>query len=198
MRGSKGSPIPSTPTVSRCPQRSSVRPPPLPRARTMTLGRPGVPSRRSTSRPASRPQPATKSAASPSPAAPGSSDGLTESIATSARVSSTTSVAPMRCGRYGVGRRGARRGVARSVRCVLLGSVCGRRRLGRGGTGRGGEPEARCSSQQTRPGVVTRHQVGNVQHANVGRGPRPYGIAVSEIARAITRRWISEVPSKIV
>jgi hypothetical protein len=49
-----------------------------------------------------------------------------------------------------------------------------------------------------RLGVVTRHQVGNVRQTSVA-GVRPaYGIAVSDIARAITRRWISEVPSKIV
>src|SRR4051812_37312805 len=83
--------MPSTPTVSRCPHRSSVRPPPLPRARTSTLGRPGVFSSSSASSPPSRAQRTTKPAISSSPAPPGTSDGFTESIATRAEVSSATS-----------------------------------------------------------------------------------------------------------
>ena len=69
-RGTSGSAIPSTPTVSRCPHSSSVRPPPVPRARTTTLGRPGVASSASTSRPCgARPgrDEARRSRASPAP-----------------------------------------------------------------------------------------------------------------------------------
>src|SRR4051794_15312013 len=81
--------MPSVVTVSRWPQRSSVRPPPVPRARTRTVGRPGVASSVCASRPASRAHAATNAAASRSPEPPGTSDGLTESIATSAWISST-------------------------------------------------------------------------------------------------------------
>src|SRR5436190_1443418 len=51
--------MPSTPTVSTWPHSRSVRPPPVPGARTITLGRPGVASRRSASSPASRAPAAT-------------------------------------------------------------------------------------------------------------------------------------------
>ncbi len=60
MRGECGSSIPSTPTVSMCPQSSSVRPPPLPRLRTITLGRPSAASSHSDSSPASAAQSAMK------------------------------------------------------------------------------------------------------------------------------------------
>jgi hypothetical protein len=79
------------PTVSVWAHSSSVRPPPLPRARTITLGRPGVASSRSASRPAARAQPATNAAISASPAPPATSAGLTESTATSPDSSSTIS-----------------------------------------------------------------------------------------------------------
>ena len=104
MRGSKGASMAPAPTVSRCPQRSSERPPPLPVAEATTLGRPGVASTSSTSRPASRAQSATKAATSLSPAAPGSSEGLIESIATSSLVRSTTSD-PLMASAYGSARR---------------------------------------------------------------------------------------------
>src|SRR3954471_454569 len=83
MCGACGSVMPSTLTVSVCPQSISVRPPPVPRARISTLGRPGVSSRRSASSPASRAQPSTRVAISLSPAPPVTSDGFTESTATS-------------------------------------------------------------------------------------------------------------------
>ena len=56
-----------------------------------TLGRPGVASSTSACRPAPRAQSATKRAISASPAPPGTSAGLTESIATSREVSSMKS-----------------------------------------------------------------------------------------------------------
>src|SRR3954454_24966260 len=84
--------MPSTCTVSRWPQSSSVRPPPLPRARTITLGRPGVASSSSDSSPCSRAHPATYVAISCSPAPPSTSDGLTESMATSSEVSAVMSL----------------------------------------------------------------------------------------------------------
>src|SRR5579871_4244048 len=83
--------MPSTPTVSRWPQRRSVRPPPVPRARTSTLGRPGVSSRCSLSSPFSRAHASTNPAISPSPAPPATSKGLTESMATSETTSSARS-----------------------------------------------------------------------------------------------------------
>src|SRR3954447_4625519 len=82
--------MPSVVTVSRWPQSSSVRPPPVPRAPTTTLGRPGVASSVCASRPASPAHAVTNAAASRSPAPPGTSEGLTESIATSAWISSTS------------------------------------------------------------------------------------------------------------
>ena len=90
IRGSCGSLIPSTPTVSVWPHSSSVRPPPEPGARTTTLGRPGVASSTSASSPPVRAQSAMNAAMAVSPAAPGTSAGLTESIATS-RASSSVS-----------------------------------------------------------------------------------------------------------
>src|SRR3954447_17918369 len=83
--------MPSTLTVSVCAQSSSVRPPPVPGARTRTLGRPGVSSRRSTRRPASRPQRSMSSAIRVSPAPPGTSEGFTESVATSSESSAVRS-----------------------------------------------------------------------------------------------------------
>src|SRR4051812_47879822 len=84
--------MPSVPTVSRCAQSRSVRPPPEPAARTSTLGRPGVASSVLASRPAARAQPATKRAISASPAPPGTSAGLTESMATRSAVRAARSV----------------------------------------------------------------------------------------------------------
>src|SRR4051812_41164386 len=100
--------MPSTLTVSRCPQSISVRPPPVPRARTTTLGRPGVASSTSASSPASPAHATTTAAASRSPAPPGTSDGFTESAATRAwrrarRASRTARILP-----GPVVRRGAR------------------------------------------------------------------------------------------
>src|SRR6476619_5885346 len=71
-----------------CAFRRSVGPPPLPRARPTTLGRPGATSSTSTSSPASASHSATKRASSPSPAPPGTRSGLTESIRTSSAASS--------------------------------------------------------------------------------------------------------------
>src|SRR6185312_11596992 len=85
-RGSNGACIPPTPTVSRFPFRSSERPPPAPRFVATTLGRSSP--RTSTSNPCARHQSVTKAAIAPSPAPPGTSAGLTESIATSAAASS--------------------------------------------------------------------------------------------------------------
>src|SRR5262245_56835158 len=81
--------MPVTPTVSMCAFSISERPPPRPRATPITFGRPGAASSTVTSSPASRSQPATNRATSPSPAAPGSSTGLIESIATRFDASST-------------------------------------------------------------------------------------------------------------
>src|SRR4029453_65914 len=71
-----------------CAFRRSVGPPPLPRARPTTLGRPGATSSTSTSSPASASHSATKRASSPSPAPPGTRSGVTESIRTSSAASS--------------------------------------------------------------------------------------------------------------
>src|SRR4051794_38390569 len=81
MRGSCGRDIPATLTVSVCAHSISDAPPPCPRATPTTLGRSPGPSSE-TSRPRSRSQSATKPAISRSPAAPGTSAGLTESIDT--------------------------------------------------------------------------------------------------------------------
>ena len=62
-----------------CPQSSRVGPPVGP-VRTMTLGRPVVPSKASTCRPAARAQASTNPAMRGSPAAPSIRDGLIESI----------------------------------------------------------------------------------------------------------------------
>ena len=83
--------MPATPTVSVCAHSSSVRPPPAPRARTTTLGRPGVASSTSASSPAARAHSTTNPAISASPAPPGTSAGLTESMATSREISSVAS-----------------------------------------------------------------------------------------------------------
>src|SRR3954468_4759520 len=94
MRGANGSIVmPSTVTVSMWPQSRSVRPPPEPGARTTTLGRPWMASRTSACRPWSTAHWAMKPAIFASPQPPGTSDGLTESIATSWPVSSATSAA---------------------------------------------------------------------------------------------------------
>ena len=87
-RASNGSNIPPTPTVSRCPHSSSVRPPPLPGARTITLGRAGSPATVSTDSPASVAHADTNSAIARSPAPPSTSDGFTESMLTSEETSS--------------------------------------------------------------------------------------------------------------
>src|SRR5438046_1096326 len=91
MRGSNGASMPATPTVSRCPFRSSDRPPPEPRLRATTLGRSSPTS--STSRPRASHHSATAAAARRSPAPPGTSAGFTESIATRRAASSTMSFA---------------------------------------------------------------------------------------------------------
>ena len=71
----------------------SEAPPPRPGATATTLGRPGAASTRSTSRPASPSQPATKSAISSSPAPPGTRSGFTESIETSSATSCSALIA---------------------------------------------------------------------------------------------------------
>ena len=95
-RASPGRSIASIPTVSVCAFSSRVRPPPLPRATPTTFGRFGAASSMLTSRPARSSQSATKPATSASPRAPEMRSGLTESIATSARASSATSLTPCR------------------------------------------------------------------------------------------------------
>src|SRR5215203_7235707 len=77
--------MPSTPTVSRWPQNMSVGPGCLPSSTPTTLGRPGSISCSSTSSPQLRIDAATAAATWPSPAPPGTSEGLTESIETSSR-----------------------------------------------------------------------------------------------------------------
>ena len=89
--GSNGCSMPATPTVSRCAFRSSVLPPPEPRAIPTALKRPGATSSTSTSRPGVLQPPATKRAISPSPAAPSIRSGLIESMRTRSASSSRSS-----------------------------------------------------------------------------------------------------------
>ncbi len=81
-------------TVSRCPSRRIVRPPPVPRAVARTVGRPGVPSRTRTSKPRARSHAATCAATAVSPAAPGTRSGLVESMRISSAARSTGSTIP--------------------------------------------------------------------------------------------------------
>ena len=119
-----------------CPHSSSVRPPPLPRARTTTLGRPGVASEHVGLEPGRLGPAATKRAISASPAPPGTSEGLTESMATSREVSS------MKSARIGVGSRSPCRPATPGPRCRASsassrGTACccsGRRRASRSDT----------------------------------------------------------------
>ncbi len=83
--GSNGAGMPSTPTVSMCPHSISVRPGSPPSSTPITFGRPGAASCISTPSPSPRMCTAMASAICASPAAPGTSDGLTESIETSSR-----------------------------------------------------------------------------------------------------------------
>ncbi len=87
-----GSVIPATPTVSVCALRISVRPPPLPRATAVTLGRPGAGSVRDVSSPARSHHSATNRATPASPDPPGTTSGLIDSMATSCAASSATSL----------------------------------------------------------------------------------------------------------
>ena len=92
-RGTNGSVIPSTPTVSRCPHSSSVGPEP-PGSATTTLGRGAVEAldRRG---PRRRPKPRRTRRSRPPPRRRATSAGFTESIATSSEVSDVTSIAGM-------------------------------------------------------------------------------------------------------
>src|SRR5688572_12330220 len=74
--------MPLTPTVSMWPQSISDGPGCFPSSVATTLGRPGAASAISTVRPAARHSSAIRRAISSSPRAPGTSDGLTESMAT--------------------------------------------------------------------------------------------------------------------
>ena len=85
--GSNGAVIPSTPTVSVWPQNIRDRPAARPSRTPTTLGRPGAASCNSTSIPIRRIASETAAATAASPAAPGTSNGLTESIATRSRSS---------------------------------------------------------------------------------------------------------------
>src|ERR1051326_580769 len=79
--------MPATPTVSVCPQKISDRPRARPSRTPTTFGRPGATSSIETSRPIRRRCAAMAAAICCSPAAPGTSVGLTESIATRSRSS---------------------------------------------------------------------------------------------------------------
>ena len=96
-RASPGRSIASMPTVSVCAFRRSVRPPPLPRATATTFGRPGAASSTVDVEPGAL-EPARRRSARPPPrpARPGIRSGLTESIATSERASSATSLTAVR------------------------------------------------------------------------------------------------------
>ena len=80
--GSKGAAMPSTPTVSLCPQSISAGPGRPLSIRPTTFGRPGAASETRTSMPDARRSAAMRSAIAPSPAPPGTRDGFTESMAT--------------------------------------------------------------------------------------------------------------------
>ncbi len=85
--------MPSTPTVSVWPHSIRVGPGAAPSATATTLGRPGATSSHVDVE-ARPPQiVASQSAIAASPAAPGTSDGFTESMATSSRVSASGSIA---------------------------------------------------------------------------------------------------------
>src|SRR5215212_10060672 len=162
--------MPSYPTVSRCPQSSSVRPPARPRARTSTLGRPGVDSSTSASRPAARAHPATNAAISGSPAPPATSAGLTESMATSAASSSAGSST----GRRMAGRRSVPGEPAAAVAAPrLLGGGRGRRHRQRDG---GAARRVRRGGTQrfARQGTGGHQGGGRVEHEGLlGEGSLP-------------------------
>ena len=86
--GSKGAAMPSTPTVSLCPQSMRAGPPRAPSMTPKTFGRPGAAGATRTSSAEARISAAIRSAIAPSPAPPGTSEGFTESIATRSRSSS--------------------------------------------------------------------------------------------------------------
>jgi hypothetical protein len=92
--------MPATPTVSMCPHNINARPGARPRKVPTTFGRPGATSVTSTESPMDINSAAMRRAMSASPRAPGTSDGLTESIATRSRssvnVGSSTSVTASR------------------------------------------------------------------------------------------------------
>src|SRR4029079_12072003 len=90
MSGAKGAAMPSTPTVSVWPQSIRVGPSPAPSAIATTLTRPGAISSTRTSKPARRIHCPMHCAIAASPAPPSTSEGFTESIATSSRSRSTT------------------------------------------------------------------------------------------------------------
>src|SRR5687768_3363638 len=92
MRGTNGSVIPSTPTVSMCALSISERPPPEPRAAATTLARPGRSSVSVVSSPARSHHSATNRASPSSPEPPTTTSGLIDSISTSRPVSSATSL----------------------------------------------------------------------------------------------------------
>ena len=94
--GENGVVMPSTPTVSVWPQSIRVGPGAAPSAIATTFGLPAATSSTSTSKPACRRYVASQSAIAASPAAPGTSDGFTESMATSSRVSASGSITRIR------------------------------------------------------------------------------------------------------
>ena len=77
--------MPATPTVSTCPHSISDRPGARPSSVATTLGRPGATSCTSTGTPIASNSCTSRRAIAASPAAPGTSVGLTESIATRSR-----------------------------------------------------------------------------------------------------------------
>src|SRR5215469_436301 len=84
---------PSYPTVSLCAFKHSVGPPPVPRSRARTFGRPGSTSTISTSAAVRSSQSAMNAATLASPDPVGISQGVTDSIRTSAPSNSTTCLA---------------------------------------------------------------------------------------------------------
>src|SRR2546421_1634251 len=88
--GENGSAIPPAPTVSMCALSIRLRPPPVPCSTPTTLGRPGIGSTISTSRPASPSHDETNFAIAVSPLPDATRSGFTDSMATSSAISDST------------------------------------------------------------------------------------------------------------
>ncbi len=121
----------AAPTTSVCPQNISDRPPPVPRSRPTTFGRPGATSHMSTSSPAACMRAATIAATAPSPAPPGSRPGFVESAATSCARSSAALMPSPRMTRARSGAPRAGSGAGSGDR-PPGGPAAARRRCGRG------------------------------------------------------------------